>query len=138
MLDISQAALDLSALRLGRRASRVQWIESDVTHWHPSRRFDVWHDRAVFHFLIDPADRAAYVARLNEALVGGGHAIIATFATDGPETCDGLPVRRYDAASLAAELGAGFTLVESRPHDHVTPSNSSQRFQFSVFQKQGG
>jgi SAM-dependent methyltransferase len=138
VLDISLAALDLAALRLGRRASEVQWITADVTEWHPSRRFGVWHDRAVFHFLVDPADRAAYVARLKEALVGGGHAIIATFATDGPDTCSGLPVRRYDAASLATELGDEFTLVDSRPHDHVTPWNSSQRFQFSVFRKQGG
>lgn len=137
VLDISAAALDLAALRLGRRASEVQWIVADVTEWHPSRRFDVWHDRAVFHFLIDPADRAAYVARLKEAVVPGGHAIIATFAADGPDTCSGLPVRRYDAALLAGELGAEFTLVESRPHDHVTPWNSIQRFQFSVFQKRG-
>jgi SAM-dependent methyltransferase len=137
VLDISAAALDLAALRLGRRASEVQWIVADVTEWHPSRRFDVWHDRAVFHFLIDPADRAAYVARLKEAVVPGGHAIIGTFAADGPDTCSGLPVRRYDAALLAGELGAEFTLVESRPHDHVTPWNSIQRFQFSVFQKRG-
>jgi SAM-dependent methyltransferase len=137
VLDISLAALDLAALRLGRRASEVQWITADVTEWHPSRRFGVWHDRAVFHFLVDEADRAAYVARLKEALVGGGHAIIATFAADGPETCSGLPVRRYDAASLATELGDEFTLVDSRLHDHVTPRNSSQRFQFSVFRKQG-
>jgi 2-polyprenyl-3-methyl-5-hydroxy-6-metoxy-1,4-benzoquinol methylase len=138
VLDISTAALDLAALRLGRRASEVQWITADMTEWHPSRRFDVWHDRAVFHFLVDPADRAAYVTRLRSALVPGGHAIIATFATDGPDTCSGLPVRRYDAALLATELGAEFLLVESRPHDHLTPWNSSQRFQFSVFQKQGG
>jgi SAM-dependent methyltransferase len=138
VLDISAAALDLAALRLGRRASRVQWIVADVTEWQPSRRFDIWHDRAVFHFLVEPADRAAYVARLRSALVPGGHAIIATFATDGPDTCSGLPVRRYDAALLATELGAEFLLVESRPHDHLTPWNSSQRFQFSVFQKQGG
>ena len=138
VLDISAAALDLAALRLGRRASRVQWIVADVTEWQPSRRFDIWHDRAVFHFLVDPADRAAYVTRLNCALVPGGHAIIATFAADGPDTCSGLPVRRYDAASLATELGVEFTLVKSRPHDHATPWNSSQRFQFSVFQKQSG
>jgi SAM-dependent methyltransferase len=136
VLDISAAALDLAALRLGRRASRVRWITADVTEWQPSRRFGVWHDRAVFHFLVDPADRAAYVSRLSCALVPGGHAIIATFAADGPDTCSGLPVRRYDAAGLAAELGAEFALVESLPHDHVTPWNSSQRFQFSVFQKQ--
>jgi 2-polyprenyl-3-methyl-5-hydroxy-6-metoxy-1,4-benzoquinol methylase len=138
VLDISATALDLAALRLGRRASEVQWITADVTEWQPSRRFDVWHDRAVFHFLVDPADRAAYVSRLKEALVPGGHAIIATFAADGPDTCSGLPVRRYDAGGLGAELGAEFTLVESRPHDHVTPWNSSQRFQFSVFQRQSG
>jgi trans-aconitate methyltransferase len=138
VLDISAAALDLAALRLGRRASEVQWIIADVTEWQPSRRFDVWHDRAAFHFLVDPVDRAAYVARLRTALVPGGHAIIATFAADGPDTCSGLPVHRYDAASLATELGAEFTLVDCRPHDHVTPWNSSQRFQFSIFQKQGG
>jgi 2-polyprenyl-3-methyl-5-hydroxy-6-metoxy-1,4-benzoquinol methylase len=138
VLDISATALDLAALRLGRRASEVQWITADVTEWQPSRRFDVWHDRAVFHFLVDPADRAAYVSRLKEALVPGGHAIIATFAADGPDTCSGLPVRRYDAGGLGAELGAEFTLVESRPHDHVTPWNSSQRFQSSVFQRQNG
>jgi SAM-dependent methyltransferase len=138
VLDISAAALDIAALRLGRRASEVRWIVADVTEWEPSRRFDIWHDRAAFHFLLDPVDRAAYVARLKAALAPGGHAIIATFAADGPDTCSGLPVRRYDAAGLATELGAEFTLMDSRLHDHVTPWNSSQRFQFSVFQKQNG
>jgi SAM-dependent methyltransferase len=138
VLDISQAAIDLASLRLGRRASEVQWITADVTRWPPSRAFDIWHDRAAFHFLTDPADRAAYVVRLNEALRAGGHAIIATFAVDGPERCSGLPVNRYDAEGLSRELGQAFTLVESRRHDHVTPSNATQRFQFSLFQKQGG
>ena len=137
-LDISAAALDLAALRLGRRASEVRWITADVTEWNPSRRFAIWHDRAAFHFLVEEADRAAYVARLKEALVPGGHAIIATFAADGPNTCSGLPVHRYDAAGLAAELGAEFALVDCRPHDHLTPWNSSQRFQFSIFQRQSG
>lgn len=138
VLDISQAALDLACLRLGRRASEVQWIAADVTDWPPSRAFDIWHDRAAFHFLTDAADRAAYVARLNEALRPGGHAIIATFAEDGPETCSGLPVNRYDADALSRELGGAFSLVESRRHDHATPSHATQRFQFSVFQKRGG
>jgi trans-aconitate methyltransferase len=138
VLDISAAALDLAALRLGRRASEVQWIVDDVTEWHPSRRFDIWHDRAAFHFLVDPADRAAYIARLKQALVPGGHAIIATFAADGPEICSGLPVHRTDAAELAKELGAEFTLLNSRGHDHATPWNASQRFQFSIFQRQTG
>jgi SAM-dependent methyltransferase len=134
-LDISAAALDLATLRIGRRASEVHWIVADVTEWHPSRRFGIWHDRAAFHFLVEEADRAAYIARLKEALVPGGHAIIATFAADGPEKCSGLPVHRYDAAGLATELGAEFTLVDSRLHDHVTPWKSSQRFQFSIFRK---
>ena len=137
-LDISAAALDLAALRLGRRASEVRWITADVTEWNPSRRFVIWHDRAAFHFLVEEADRAAYVARLKEALVPGGHAIIATFAADGPDACSGLPVHRYDAAGLAAELGAEFTLLDCRQHDHLTPWNSSQRFQFSIFQRRGG
>ncbi len=135
VLDISQAALDLAALRLGRRASQVHWITADVTEWNPSRRFDIWHDRAAFHFLVNPEDRAAYIARLKQALRVGGHAIIATFASDGPEKCSGLPVNRYDAEGLARELGETFALVESLRHDHSTPGNATQRFQFSVFQR---
>src|SRR5579859_4404851 len=136
VLDISQGALDLACLRLGRRASQVRWIVEDVTHWEPSGRFDIWHDRAAFHFLVEASDRAAYVARLTRALKPGGHAIIAPFAPDGPEKCSGLPVYRTDTKGLATQLGAAFTLVDSRRHDHVTPSHSSQRFQFSVFQRQ--
>jgi SAM-dependent methyltransferase len=138
VLDISAAALDLAALRLGRRASEIQWIVDDVTAWEPARRFDIWHDRAAFHFLIAEADRAAYIARLKQALVPGGYAIIATFSADGPETCGGLPVHRYDAAGLARQLGEEFILMDSRTHNHVTPSNSSQRFQFSMFRRRGG
>ena len=137
VLDISQAALDLACLRLGRRASQAQWLVEDVTEWEPSRRFDIWHDRAAFHFLVEASDRAAYVARLTQALKPGGHATIATFAPDGPEKCSGLPVHRTDAKGLAKELGEAFTLVDSQAHDHVTPNNSSQRFQFSVFQRRG-
>jgi trans-aconitate methyltransferase len=135
VLDISQAALDLACLRLGRRASYAQWIVEDVREWEPSRRFDIWHDRAAFHFLVKAPDRAAYIARLKQALRPGGYAIIATFAPDGPEKCSGLPVYRTDARGLAEELGEAFKLVESKTHDHVTPQNSSQRFQFSVFQR---
>jgi trans-aconitate methyltransferase len=137
VLDISAAALDLAALRLGRRASKAQWIVADVTEWEPSRRFDIWHDRAAFHFLVDAEDRAAYITRLKQALRPGGHAIIATFAADGPEKCSGLPVNRYDPAGLAKELGEEFTLLDSSAHDHATPWNSNQRFQFSIFRKHG-
>ena len=138
VLDISSAALDLAALRLGRRASEVAWIVDDVTEWQPSRRFDIWHDRAALHYLVDPVERDAYIARLKQALVPGGHAIIATFAADGPETCSGLPVHRTDAAELAKELGAEFTLLNSHRHDHATPGSASQRFQFSTFQRRVG
>ena len=137
VLDISAAALDLSALRLGRRASEIQWIVDDVTAWEPVQRFDIWHDRAAFHFLVEATDRAAYIARLKQALVPGGYAIIGSFAADGPQTCSGLPVHRYDAAGLARELGEDFVLVNSRPHDHATPWNAQQRFQFSMFRRRG-
>jgi SAM-dependent methyltransferase len=135
VLDISEAALAAARTRLGDRASQVQWIVADVTKWHPAWTFDLWHDRAAFHFLTDTADRSAYVTCMQQAIKPGGHAIIGTFATDGPEKCSGLPVNRYDEASLARELGEGFELTESRRHDHSTPWNSSQRFLFCVFRR---
>jgi trans-aconitate methyltransferase len=135
VLDISQAALDAAQARLGERASAVEWVVADVTRWHPAGSFDIWHDRAAFHFLVDPADRQAYVARLHQAVRPGGHVIIGTFAIDGPEKCSGLPVSRYDAESLARELGEGFELVISRRQDHSTPWNSTQRFQFCSFRR---
>ena len=135
VLDISEAALDAAKARLGERASQVEWIVADVTKWHPAQAFDIWHDRAAFHFLTDAADRSAYVARMKQAVKPGGHVIIGTFALDGPEKCSGLPVNRYDAASLAGELGEGLELVDSRRHDHSTPWNSAQRFQFCIFRR---
>ena len=135
VLDISEAALEAAKARLGERASQVQWIVADVTKWYATQTFDVWHDRAAFHFLADPADRSAYVTRMKQVIKPGGHAVIGTFAIDGPEKCSGLPVHRYDAASLANELGEGFELLESRRHEHSTPWNSVQRFQFCVFRR---
>jgi len=133
VLDISEAALDVAKARLGERASQVQWVVADITRWQPTQTFDIWHDRAAFHFLVDPADRAAYVARLKQAVRPGGHVIMGTFAIDGPEKCSGLPVNRYDPAGLARELGGQFVLVDSRRHAHSTPWNSEQRFQFCIF-----
>jgi SAM-dependent methyltransferase len=135
VLDLSQAALDAAKARLGERAGEVQWIVADVTSWQPARNFDIWHDRAAFHFLVDPADRSAYIARLRQATRPGGHVVIGTFAIDGPEKCSGLPVNRYDATSLEQELGAGFELVASRRQEHATPWNSLQRFQFCLFRR---
>ena len=135
VLDISQAALGAARARLGERAGAAEWVVADVTDWHPARTFDIWHDRAAFHFLVDPADRSAYVARLRHAVRPGGHVIMGTFAVDGPEKCSGLPVIRYDAASLAEQLGEGFELAASRRQDHSTPWDSTQRFQFCIFRR---
>ena len=136
MLDLSAAALASARSRLGDKANGVSWIAADVTLWEPSRSYDVWHDRAAFHFLTDPNDRTAYLARLRRALRLGGHAIIGTFAPDGPERCSGLLVSRYDADSLAATLGRGFELIDTRRHEHVTPWGATQKFQFSTFRRQ--
>ncbi|MCK1733070.1 class I SAM-dependent methyltransferase [Bradyrhizobium sp. 138] len=137
VLDLSANALDLARKRIGAAAATVNWIVADATTWQPEKTYQIWHDRAAFHFLIDSSDRAAYVERLRSAVAPGGHVIIATFAPDGPEKCSGLPVQRHDSASLAAELGPEFALVESRSEMHHTPWDSTQAFQFSRFQRRG-
>ena len=134
VLDLSEAALAAAKARLGDN-KHVQWIVADMTKWVPAESYDIWHDRAAFHFLTEPGDRAAYVARLRQAVKPGGHVIIGTFAIDGPERCSGLPVQRYDAASLTAELGEGFSLVDARRHDHATPWGATQHFQFCTFRR---
>lgn len=128
VLDVAAEALDRARDRLGARAARVRWIVADVTRWTPERAYALWHDRAVFHFLTTPEDRAAYARTLDAALAPDGQAILATFALDGPERCSGLPVQRHDAASLEAALGPGFRLVETRRETHVTPAGAEQRF----------
>ena len=138
-LDIAAEGLAVTRARLGSRAAAVDWVVGDVTAWTPPRRYGLWHDRAVFHFLTDPASRAAYARVLDAATAPGAVAIIATFAEDGPEKCSGLTVQRYAPADLAAELEAHlpgvFTPVENRRHLHVTPAGREQRFQFSVLRK---
>lgn len=128
VLDISAAVLATARARLGANASKVRWIETDVRAFAPAQRYDLWHDRAVFHFLTDPADRAAYMAALRRSLNPRGHVVIATFALDGPPRCSGLDVAHYDAASLHAEFGADFERVESRRETHITPAGAEQRF----------
>jgi len=135
VLDLSEQATQTAKARLGARASGVTWIVADVTKWQPEATYDVWHDRAAFHFLTAPEDRAAYAERVRQAVRPGGHIIIGTFALDGPERCSGLPVIRHDADSIGAVLGPLFTLIESRRHDHQTPMGGSQKFQFSRFQR---
>jgi len=133
VLDISAAALEKSKKRLGSRASQVRWIVADITTWKPDREYSAWHDRAVFHFLTTQEQRLAYRSALQRAVAPGGTAVIGTFALDGPERCSGLPVQRYSAESLAAELGRAFACTAARYIDHATPAGKVQRFQFSRF-----
>ena len=130
VVDIAPEALDRARARLGDRADEVAWIVADVTRDELGGPYEVWHDRAVFHFLTDEADRAAYRDALASALASGGHAIVSTFAPDGPETCSGLPVRRYDGDALAAELGEGWMRVASEREVHRTPWGAEQPFQY--------
>jgi len=139
-LDLSEAALAASRDRLGEAAGRVTWIAGDVTDWQPEPgAYALWHDRAAFHFLTDPAARAAYAARMARALRPGGHAVLMTFAEDGPERCSGLPVQHYSPASLAAEIdlhaAGAFVPVSAHTHLHRTPKGAEQAFQVSVLRR---
>jgi SAM-dependent methyltransferase len=131
VLDISATALAQTQARLGDRAESVEWIVADVAAVDDLGQFDVWHDRATFHFLTDPGARQRYVELLTRTVPTGGHAIIATFAPDGPPTCSGLNVRRYDARTLADELGPAFTRELEVEDLHETPWGSTQAFMFA-------
>ncbi|MGH8362522.1 MAG: class I SAM-dependent methyltransferase [Gammaproteobacteria bacterium] len=134
VLDISEIALDKDRARLGDAAARVHWIATDITKWRPQRKYRLWHDRAVLHFLTDAAERAAYRKNLETALLPGGTAIIASFSLEGPESCSGLPVQRYSPDTLSVELGPRFDLRERREEAHLTPAGKLQHFQYSVFE----
>ena len=135
VLDVSREALEHARARIGTAARIVTWIESDVTGAWSLKPMDIWHDRAVFHFLVEAEDRLRYLTHLRQTLKVNGGAIIATFAPDGPDRCSGLPVARYSPDALAAELGGEFTLLESRLHPHRTPSGTVQSFQYSRFRR---
>jgi SAM-dependent methyltransferase len=135
VLDLSAKALATSQSRLGACSNCVDWIVADVTAWKTVQVYDVWHDRAAFHFLTDPKDRSAYAESVQKAVPAGGHVIIGTFALDGPERCSGLPIIRHDATTLGEVLGSTFKFIESRRHDHDTPGGTVQRFQFTRFQR---
>lgn len=135
VLDISDRALEQARRRLGPRAERVRWIVCDVTDARFDRPFDLWHDRAVFHFLVDSIDRERYRQRMAAAVVPGGHAIVATFGEDGPERCSGLPVVRYSRDALEREVGEAFVLVDSRRELHRTPSGKDQSFVYCLFRR---
>ena len=136
VLDIAAAALAKARERLGPRGAgadwSVDWIVADITSWRPQRRYDLWHDRAVFHFLTADADRQRYVEQVRRAVRPGGLVIVATFAEDGPTRCSGLDVARYSPTQLHAEFGAPFALVESHRELHTTPSGATQAFTYCV------
>ena len=135
VLDISAAAVAKAKARLAERAEAIQWLVADITEVDDLGTFDVWHDRAVFHFLLNPADRKRYVELAGRTLPIGGHLIIGTFAHDAPARCSGLDVCRYDAASLAAEFSNGFRIMEEQSHLHTTPTGKPQHFIFATFER---
>ena len=129
VLDLSAAALHAARQRLGERERQVRWIAADITTVDlPEARYDIWHDRAVFHFLTEPQDREAYVRTVFRSVKPGGYVIVATFAEDGPAQCSGLPVMRYSADELHDEFGEAFTLLQHRKETHHTPAGAVQQF----------
>ena len=137
ILDVSGTALQLARQRLGAKANDVKWIEADITRADlPHQAYDVWHDRAVFHFLTQAADRQRYVDRVRHAVRPGGHVIVATFASDGPDRCSGLDVMRYSPESLHGEFGEDFELMDSTRESHQTPFGTEQRFIYCYCRRQ--
>ncbi|APZ51106.1 MULTISPECIES: class I SAM-dependent methyltransferase [Rhodobacterales] len=135
ILDISEAALARTRKRLASLADRVGFIVADVTTWKPARHWDVWHDRAVMHFLVSESGQAAYRRAMLAATVPGSVAIIGTFAPDGPERCSGLPVRRWSADDLLDFFAPEFSLLDTRRHRHETPGGGTQSFEFAVLRR---
>jgi SAM-dependent methyltransferase len=137
VLDVSAEALAIARRRLGARESEVTWLAADVLEagLEPGG-FDLWHDRAVFHFLTDSVDAMRYAAQAAAAVRGGGHAVIGGFAPDGPEKCSGLPVARRSAEDIAAILGPAFRLVEKRAQQHVTPAGAVQSFNYALLRRE--
>ena len=136
VLDISATALQCAQQRLCERASQVEWIVADVTTFEPSHRFSLWHDRAVFHFLVTEEDRTKYLTVLRKALEPSAYLVIATFAEGGPEKCSGLPVERYDSDKIAQTFGPRCKLLEQQTEVHTTPSGMEQKFNYFLLQYQ--
>jgi|SRR5579863_1126135 len=128
VLDISQTAIDVTKARLGALADRVEWLVADVAAAQLPPRSDIWHDRAVFHFLTSAADREAYIKAVGMSVKSGGYVIVSTFGPEGPATCSGLPVQRYDADSLHGQFGRRYRLIDSLRELHQTPFGTTQQF----------
>lgn len=135
VLDISGSALEVAKQRMDKQAATPRWIVADITRWRPERLYDVWHDRAVFHFLTQRDQRSAYHSAILRGTHTGSIVIMATFAPDGPEKCSGLAVERYDSLALSNELGSSFKLLEDWREMHETPWGSGQSFNWCVFRR---
>lgn len=134
VLDVAPAALEQARARLGPVAGRVAWIVSDMTTFVPERRYVLWHDRAMLHFLLRPEEQRRYLAALRKGLAPHGHVVLATFGPEGPERCSGLPVQRYSVAALRALLGPGFQLRDWRNEQHRTPGGETQELLYTWWQ----
>lgn len=128
VLDISQEALHTTQNRLGEKAKNVRWLAQDITAFRPSERYQLWHDRAVFHFMTTPKALEGYITSLHHSLAPGGHIVLATFALDGPKQCSGLPIEAYDVEKLTQTLGPNFVLLSSKKETHTTPYGTPQPF----------
>lgn len=136
VLDISRIALTNTQQRLGPASQHINWIASNMLHAElPYQYYNIWHDRAAFHFLTTPSQRRAYIEKAFDAIAPGGHLFIATFADDGPERCSGLPVVRYNKTTLSAEFAGAFKPVKYADDEHVTPTGSIQKFLYAYFRK---
>jgi SAM-dependent methyltransferase len=135
VLDVSEAALMKVRTRLGGRAGSVDFVSADVRLWQPDRTYDAWHDRAVFHFLVDPSDRDHYVAMVTHGVTAGGVVVLAAFAADGPTQCSGLPTSRYDTDSLVRTFGPAFALEHAEREEHATPFGTIQPFSWVVLRR---
>jgi cyclopropane fatty-acyl-phospholipid synthase-like methyltransferase len=135
VLDISAEAIKRAQEQLGERAALVKWIVSDVTEFQPAEPYDLWHDRATFHFLTTPMQVASYLGHARAALPTGGYLVIGTFSADGPDKCSGLPVRQYSETTLTLELDNGFNKIRCVTEDHQTPFHTHQSFLFCSFKR---
>jgi SAM-dependent methyltransferase len=135
VLDISSAAIAATQARLGNRAGKVKWIVGDITRVDSLGEFDIWHDRAVFHFITDAEDQRRYLDLLQRTLPIHGHFVVGTFAIGGPENCSGLPIRQYDEATMEEALGPSFELVKHGSYQHTTPAGKPQLFFFGIYRR---
>ncbi len=137
VLDISSVALRTAQERLGECAKLIDWVEADIIQFQTTEQFDLWHDRAVFHFLTQASERKRYIDLLYQSIKPGGHVIIAAFAIGGPKKCSGLNIIQYNATKLSQELGEQFTLIEQEDEMHITPSRNEQAFGYYYFKREG-